>query len=107
MPIHLRQNRSVFEFRARRLLGTCRTWGVDSENLPQRGQFLSDLRTHSPIVGQKDAVLKERRSQKWTASVDLQPTIPTSDKLLGSGLRWASWLDEAAARRKSDALPTM
>ena len=34
-------------------------------------------------MGQKDGVLEERRSQKWTAAVDLQPTLPKSDRLLG------------------------
>ena len=60
-------------------LGASRTWGVDSENRPQRGQFLPDLQAHSPAIGQKDG-------EKWTAAVDLQPTTPKSDGLLGSGL---------------------
>ena len=60
-------------------LGACRTWGVESENRPQRGQFLPDLQAHSPAMGQKDG-------EKWTAAVDLQPTIPKSDRLLGSVL---------------------
>ena len=37
-----------------RKLGACRTWGVESENRPQRGQFLPDLQAHSPAMGQKD-----------------------------------------------------
>jgi len=57
-------------------LGACWTWGVESENRAQRGQFLPDLQTHSPAMGQKDG-------EKWTAAVDLQPTIPKSDRLLG------------------------
>ena len=56
-------------------LGACRTWGVESENRPQRGQFLPDLQAHSPAMGQKDG-------EKWTAAVDLQPTIPKSDRFL-------------------------
>ena len=28
---------------AGRVLGACRSWGVESENRPQRGQFLPDL----------------------------------------------------------------
>ena len=59
------------------ILGACRTWGVESENRPQRGQFLPDLQAHSPAMGQKDG-------EKWTAAVDLQPTIPKSDRLLGT-----------------------
>ena len=58
------------------LLGACRTWGVESENWPQRGQFLPDLQPHSGAMGQKDG-------EKWTAAVNLQPTIPKSDMLLG------------------------
>ncbi|WP_372826332.1 hypothetical protein, partial [Polaromonas sp.] len=53
------------------------TWGVESENRAQRGQFLPDLQTHSPAMGQKDG-------EKWTAAVDLQPTIPKPDRLLGA-----------------------
>ena len=58
-------------------LGACRTWGGDSENRPQRGQFLPDLQAHSPAMGQEDG-------EKWTAAADLQPTIPRSDRLLGA-----------------------
>ncbi len=57
-------------------LGACRTWDVESENRPQRDQFLPDLQAHSPAMGQKDG-------EKWAAEVDLQPTIPESDRLLG------------------------
>ena len=57
--------------------GACRTWGVESENRPQRGQFLPDLQAHSPAMGQKDG-------EKWTAAVDLQPTLPKSDRLQSS-----------------------
>jgi len=56
-------------------LAACRTLGVESENRPQRGRFLPDLQAHSPAMGQKDG-------EKWTAAVDLQPTIPKSDRLL-------------------------
>ena len=65
----------------------CRTYGVDSENRPQRGQFLPDLQAHSPAMGQKDGVLEERRSQKWTAAVDSQPTFHKSDRLQGAARR--------------------
>ena len=56
-------------------LGACRAWGGDSENRPQRGQFLPDLQPHSPAMGQKDG-------EKWTAAVDSQPTLPKPDRLL-------------------------
>ncbi len=59
-------------------LGACWTWGVDSENRPQRGQYLPDLQAHSPAMGQEDG-------EKWTAAVDLQPTSPKSDRLLVVG----------------------
>jgi SulP family sulfate permease len=54
----------------------CRALVVESKNWPQRGQFLPDLQAHSPAMGQKDG-------EKWTAAVNLQPTIPKSDRLLG------------------------
>ncbi len=50
--------------------------GIDSENRPQRGQFLPDLQAHSPAMGQK-------ASEKWTAAALLQPMLPKSDRLLG------------------------
>jgi len=56
--------------RRRADLAACRAWGVDSENRPQRGQFLPDLQPHSPAMGQKDG-------EKWTAAVDSQPTLPS------------------------------
>ena len=59
-------------------LGGFRTWSVESENRPQRGQFLPDLQPHSPAMGQKDG-------EKWTAAADLQPTISKSDSLLDMG----------------------
>jgi|GEM_PF-22555 len=59
------------------VLAACRTLGVESENRPQRGQFLPNLQVHSPAMGQKDG-------EKWTAAVDLQPTTPKSDRLLAT-----------------------
>ena len=56
-------------------LGGCRAWGAESENRPQRGQFVPDLQAHSPAMGQKDG-------EKWTAAVGLQPATPKSDSLL-------------------------
>ncbi|MBA3904711.1 MAG: hypothetical protein C0522_13745, partial [Rhodocyclaceae bacterium] len=60
---------------ARASLGACRTWGVESENRPQRDQFLPDLQPNSRAIGQKDG-------EKWADAVDLQPTIRKSDRLL-------------------------
>ena len=34
-----------------------------------------NIQPHSPAMGQKDG-------EKWTAAVDLQPTLPKSDSLL-------------------------
>ena len=61
------------------VLGACRTWGVESENRPQRDQFLPDLQPNRRAIGQKDG-------KKWAAAVNLQPTIPKSDRLLGSSI---------------------
>ena len=61
-------------------LGACRAWGVDSENRPQRAQFLPDLQPHSLVMGQRDG-------EKWTAAVDSQPTLPKPDRLLGLAVR--------------------
>jgi len=53
----------------------CRAWGVESENRPQREQFAPGSPPHSPAMGPEDGA-------KWAAAVDLQPTIPKSDRLL-------------------------
>ena len=65
-------------------LGACRTWDVDSEKRPQRGQFLLDLPAHSPAMGQKDG-------EKWTAAAASQPTLPKSDRLLAAVVKVCSW----------------
>ncbi len=57
------------------ILGACRAWVAESENRPQRGQFLPDLQAHSPAMGQKSG-------GKWIAAVDFQPPIPEPDRLL-------------------------
>ncbi len=84
-PVVLEKKRAIIEAalaraRERRAtpspaLGACRAWDVESENRPQRGQFLPDLQPHNPAMGQKDG-------EKWTAAADLQPTLPKSDRLL-------------------------
>ncbi|WP_029462219.1 metallophosphoesterase family protein [Serpentinimonas barnesii] len=66
------------QFRAARAfmerLAACRTWGVESENRPQRDQFAPGSPPHSPAMGPEDGA-------KWAAAVDLQPTLPKSDRL--------------------------
>ncbi|HNO43352.1 MAG TPA: hypothetical protein PKJ12_12200, partial [Ottowia sp.] len=57
-------------------LGGCRAWSAESENRPQRDQFLPDLQPNSRAIGQK-------AGEKWAAAVDLQPAISKSDSLLG------------------------
>ena len=79
-------------------LGACRTWSAESENRPQRVQFLPDLQPNSRAIGQKDG-------EKWAAAVDLQPAISKSDWLPGHGevdrvgaqQRWELWATQAAA----------
>ncbi|MDF1486094.1 PmeII family type II restriction endonuclease [Ramlibacter sp. H39-3-26] len=56
-------------------LGACRAWSADSENRPQRGQFLPASQAHSPAMGQE-------AGEKWTAAADLQPATSKSDRLL-------------------------
>ncbi len=55
-------------------LGACRALGVESENVPQRDQFLPDSPPHSGTMGQEDG-------KKWAAAAHSQPTIPKSDRL--------------------------
>ena len=56
-------------------LGACRTLGSDSEERPQRAQFLPDSPPHSRTMGQESG-------EKWSAAVASQPEIPKSDRLL-------------------------
>ncbi len=58
--------------------GACRALGVESENEPQRGQFLPDSPPHSGTMGQEDG-------KKWAAAAHSQLTIPKSDRLLDKG----------------------
>jgi 16S rRNA processing protein RimM len=76
-------------------LGACRTLGVESENVPQRGQFLPDSQPHSGAMGQE-------AGKKWAAAAHSQPTIPKSDRLLERMIPFvAAYVDrvDLAARR--------
>ena len=68
-------------------LGGCRTLGVESENAPQRDQFLPDSPPHSGTMGQEDG-------KKWAAAAHSQPTTPKPDRFLGAcralGRLWRS-----------------
>ncbi len=66
-------NHAAFELKRRTVLAACRTWGVDSENRPQRGQFLPDSQANSQEDG-----------EKCTAAVGFQPMIFKSDRLLAT-----------------------
>ena len=76
--IHYPGHTELLQAEAAAHLAACRTLGVDSENGPQRGQFLPDSPPHSGAMGQEDG-------KKWTAAAHSQPTIPKSDRLLGRG----------------------
>ncbi|WP_275848267.1 hypothetical protein [Extensimonas sp. H3M7-6] len=77
----------------RKTIGACRTLGVDSENAPQRGQFLPDSQPHSGAMGQEDG-------KKWAAAAHSQPTIPKSDRLLKiANALLAEEMDEGRAIR--------
>jgi hypothetical protein len=75
MALHV-ANQAAAEYES---LAACRTLVVDSENRPRRGQFLPKFGNlappHSPAMVQG-------AGEKWTGAVDLQPTIPKSDRLL-------------------------
>ena len=71
-------------------LGGCRTWSAESENRPQRAQFLPDLQPHSPAMGQK-------AGGKWAAAVDLQLAISKSDSLLDPFPMMCTALDKLQA----------
>ncbi|MDF1480784.1 hypothetical protein [Extensimonas sp. H3M7-6] len=54
--------------------------GVESEKVPQRGQFLPDSPPHSGAMGQE-------AGKKWAAAAHSQPTLPKSDRLLSKRVR--------------------
>ncbi|MDO9406328.1 MAG: hypothetical protein Q7T87_20045 [Polaromonas sp.] len=72
-------------------LGGCAAEGVDSENGPQRRQFLPGSQAHSPAMGQE-------AGEKWIAAAHLQPTSLLSRSLLVYNAAHA--LSLAALRRK-------
>ncbi|MCM2478168.1 UvrD-helicase domain-containing protein [Serpentinimonas maccroryi] len=61
-------------------LGAYGAWGAESENRPQRVQFLPDSQAHSPAMGQEGG-------EKWAAAAGLQPATPKPHRLLGQPLR--------------------
>jgi polyisoprenoid-binding protein YceI len=63
-------------------LGARRTWGVEAKMDPSKNSFCPMCRPIAEPMGQKAGVHEVRRSQKWDAAVNLQPTLPKSDRLL-------------------------
>jgi len=57
-------------------LAACRTWDVEKRKSAPTRTVLAAFLPHSPATGQEGG-------EKWTAAVDLQPTIPKSHRLLG------------------------
>ena len=56
-----------FGFALSEVLAACRTWIVESENRPQRAQFLPDLQPNSQLLGKntvKNAPLRSICSQR-------------------------------------------
>ena len=49
---------------------------------PSEDSFCRICRPIAQLWDKKDGVREVRRSQKWTAAADLQPTFPKSDTLL-------------------------
>lgn len=64
------------------MLGACQTESADNENEPQRGASLPELQPHGQAMGQKEGVLEERCSPKWTAAAHSPPTISEPDRPL-------------------------
>ncbi|MBC7215699.1 MAG: hypothetical protein AB7E10_06560 [Burkholderiaceae bacterium] len=66
--------------------------GVESENAPQRDQFLPDSPPHSGAMGQEDG-------KKWAVAAHSQPTTPKPDRFLEAcralGCLWGSVLQPA------------
>ncbi len=85
-------------------LGACRALGVESENAPQRGQFLPESPPHSADMGQEDG-------KKWAAAAHSQPTTPKSDRLPGAAARFGAgdvqWLTAGRGIVHSEMFPLL
>ena len=57
------------------LLGACRAWGVEAKIGPSEDSFCRIRRLIAEAMGQE-------AGEKWTAAVNLQPTLPKPDRLL-------------------------
>ena len=57
------------------LLGACRAWGVEAKIGPSEDSFCRIRRLIAIAMGQE-------ADEKWTAAVNLQPTLPKPDRLL-------------------------
>ena len=72
-------------------LGACRVWGVEAKIGPSEDSFCQVRRLIAIAMGQE-------ADEKWTAAVNLQPTLPKPDRLLDTavgraragrdGVRW-------------------
>ena len=58
-------------------LGACRAWGVEAKIGPSEDSFCQGRRLIAIAMGQE-------ADEKWTAAVNLQPTLPKPDRLLGA-----------------------
>ena len=59
----------------RAVLEACRAWGVEAKIGPSEDSFCQVRRLIAEAMGQE-------AGEKWTAAVNLQPTLPKSDRLL-------------------------
>ena len=59
------------------ILGACRAWSVEARIGPGKDSFCRIRRPTAVVMGQE-------AGEKWTAAVNLQPTIPKPDRLLNT-----------------------
>ena len=72
---NLRKHSASFDEGATVFLGACRAWGVEAKIGPGEDRFCQVRRLIAEAMGQE-------AGEKWTAAVNLQPTLPKSDRLL-------------------------
>ena len=68
----------------RKILGVCRTWGIEHEKAAERGQIVTIFPVQSGTMGQE-------RGEIWTTEIRLQPIHPKSNRLLDRALAFGQW----------------
>ena len=65
-------------------LGACRAWGVEAFTQCGVAKIGPSEDSFCQVRGLIAIAMGQEAGEKWTAAVNLQPTLPKSDRLLGA-----------------------